>query len=285
MLVSQSSLEQIKCRINDELKYLLVSKSNFKDENDNLNTILVIRDLSDLKKLEGQALRNDKLVAMGELASGVAHEIRNPINTIGTIAQQLNKDFKSVENEEEYELLTALIYKEVNRVNKTIGDFLKFARPEPINPARFNLNELFDEIVKQLNPLFEEKGAHIKIQHLKEDKVYWDRNQFKQVLLNLIQNSLDAVKSGGSVSVKCRHADDSYIELIVEDDGEGITAENLARIFNLYFTTKAKGTGIGLGIVQRIIYDHGGTVEIESEPEKGTKVKILMPAEITNVQL
>jgi PAS domain S-box-containing protein len=284
LLKSDSSMDQIKCKVNNDLKHLLVSKSYFRDENDKLNTILVVKDLSEIKRLESQIQRKDKLVAMGELASGVAHEIRNPINSIGTIAQQLNKDFKAADNEEEYNLLTSLIYKEVKRVNATIEEFLKFARPEPINPSWFSLNDILIQMERQFKLQFGEKDAVLEIDRLQEDKVYWDINQIKQVLLNLIQNSYDAVSSGGIVKVNFRKISDSNINLIIEDNGEGISEENLQKIFNLYFTTKAKGIGIGLGIVQRIIYEHGGTLDIESESGKGTTVKISMPVEINKVQ-
>ena len=160
---NSSKLNQIECNIEGKTKYLLISKSEFKDENDAINTIYVIRDLTNQKLLEDQVKRKERLTAMGELASGVAHEIRNPLNTIGTIVQQLKKDFLPTNNEQEYNQLTQLVYQEVKRINSTIQDFLRFARPEPINRSHFEIDELVKQIDNQYKSLMQEMNIHFTI--------------------------------------------------------------------------------------------------------------------------
>ncbi|MFC2084198.1 nitrogen regulation protein NR(II) [Bacteroidota bacterium] len=280
---SQTYLFELNKNISGSLKTLLISKSTFTDENETLSLILVIKDLTDQKKFEEKLKRKEHLVAMGELASGVAHEIRNPINTIGTIAQQLNKDFIPETNKDDYASLTSLVYKEVKRINNTIEEFLKFARPNPLKPSNFNLTELINQLKTQVNASLSEKSIVFEISGNVDIEVNWDKNQIYQVFLNLIQNSIDSIDKGGKIKILSSTKDKSNITLVFSDNGKGINSEILPKIFNLYFTTKAKGTGIGLSIVQRIIYEHGGTIEVESELNRGTKIILTLPVTfITN---
>ena len=220
---------------------------------------------------------------MGELASGVAHEIRNPLNTIGTIVQQLHKDFEPVDNKEEYLDLSKLVYSEVKRINQTINNFLKFARPERVVASSFNLTEFINRLKQQYKPMMDEKNIKMEISHGYQGEVYWDKNQIQQVMMNLIQNSIDAIKSDGEIKIAAEHINDEII-ISVSDNGEGIAEDKLNKIFNLYYTTKAKGTGIGLSLVQKIIYEHGGLVNLESEINAGTKIMIKLPKRYKDIQ-
>jgi len=277
ILKENISMQQFDCLINEKKKYLLISKSEFKDEKDENNTILVIRDLTEQKLLEEQIQRKERLTAMGELASGVAHEIRNPLNTIGTIVQQLNKDFEPRENTSEYDQLTKLVYKEVRRINETIRDFLRFARPEPVNPVRFQTDTLLDQIETQYQSLMKSAEIDFKIERNWSGEVNWDKNQIQQVLMNLLQNAIDAINSAGKIVLSISYENNKNILIRIKDNGAGMDETARKKIFNLYFTTKAKGTGIGLSIVQRIIYEHNGLVSVESEPGKGTVFSINLP--------
>ncbi len=272
-----SAVQEISCNINGGKKILLVSKSKFTDENKNENTVLIIKDLTELKELEKQLARNDRLKAMGELASGVAHEIRNPLNAIGTIIQQLDKDFAPAENADEYHSLARLVYKEVKRINETVNEFLRFSKPEPIKKSDFRLNETLKELEAQFAALLEQKGIELKILSGYEGTVNWDRNQIKQTLVNLIQNAAQAIKGNGVIKLAAREENGNII-LSVEDNGAGIPEENLGRIFNLYFTTKAEGTGIGLSVTQRIIQEHDGIITVESKVGEGTVFTIKLPS-------
>ncbi|MFH0735230.1 MAG: ATP-binding protein [bacterium] len=257
-------------------KVFIISKSSFTDENNNINYILVFNDLTEQKILEEKIERQERLAAMGELASGVAHEIRNPLNTIGTITQQLGKDFIPAENKEEYINLTKLVYQEVKRINQTIISFLKFARPEPVNPSAFLLSELVDQIYIQYLSYFKQKEINFNVNQNWDGTVNWDKNKILQALMNLLQNSFDATPQNGSVKVNITN-NPNIIEVIVSDTGLGIPEDKLSKIFNLYYTTKAKGTGLGLSITQRIIYQHNGIISVESKQNNGTTFFIKIP--------
>lgn len=270
-------LEQIELYLNDQKKYLLISKSKFNSDNNSENTILVIRDLTEQKILEEQIQRKERMSAMGELASGVAHEIRNPLNTISTITQQLHKDFEPKENIDDYKILSALVAKEVNRINQTINSFLRFSKPEKISTVEFKLSELLTQIHNQYIPMLKEKSINFKLKPDWDGKVKWDKNQIQQVLMNLIQNSFDSIEKSGEIKIEIFKQDTNKIKLIVSDDGKGIPEHILKKVFNLYFTTKAKGTGIGLSIVQKIIMEHGGVISVHSIENSGTSFTIVLP--------
>ena len=230
--------------------------------------------------MEMQVQRNERLTAMGELASGVAHEIRNPLNTISTIIQQLHKDFEPKNNSEEYSHLSKIVYNEVKRINETIQNFLKFARPEKLNPTKFPISELSVQLTKQYEYLLEEKNINLKIIENWNGEVLWDKKQILQVLMNLMENSIDALEKEGDIEIQINE-DYENITIIFSDTGSGIPPEIMNQIFNLYFTSKPKGTGLGLSIIQRIIYEHGGTVQIKSKVNSGTTAIIELPKKIT----
>jgi len=273
-------VREIQCMIRERIQYLLISKTNFTDDNEIKNTVLVIRDLTEQKQLEEQVQRRERLSAMGELASGVAHEIRNPLNTIGMIIQQLDSDFLPEDDIEEYHKLNQLVYKEVRRVNETIKNFLRFARPEAMEPEPFSLKEFMEGLVRQYKPLAEKDGIALKLDLTDDYDVVWDQRQIQQVFLNLIQNAIDAMESSGKIELSANQIDPTSIELQVKDTGPGIPEEVRGKIFNLYFTTKPQGTGIGLGLVQRIIYEHGGTISVESTEGRGTTFTIHLPLNV-----
>lgn len=277
---SGQELRRFWCRINEKAKLLLISKTTFTDKEQNENIILVVRDLTDQKILEDQLQRQERLSAMGELASGVAHEIRNPLNTIGTIAQQLDKDFEAFEHNSEFHQLAKLVYREVKRINQTVEDFLHFARPLPIHPETFKLSELIEQLANQYQPLFDSHQLTFDHQLLWDGDVDWDRNQIQQALMNLIQNAIDVLLPGGRIHLMVRANNPSSIEIQLSDNGPGIPKDIRQKIFNLYFTTKPTGTGIGLGITQRVVDQHHGTISVESEMEHGTTITIRLPRQI-----
>ncbi|MCB9205966.1 MAG: hypothetical protein H6611_01410 [Ignavibacteriales bacterium] len=269
-------LEQIECNIQNDRKYLLISKSTFETENKSTNTVLVIRDLTEQKLLENQIQRKERMVAMGELASGVAHEIRNPLNTISTITQQLNKDFEPIENKEEFKTLSNLVANEVKRINQTVQSFLRFTKPEKISPSEFLLSELITQIENQYKLMLKEKSITFSHKLNWDGIVKWDRNQIQQVIMNLVQNSFDSIENKGEIYIESFKQNEDII-IKIKDNGPGIPSHILNKIFNLYFTTKAKGTGIGLSIVQKIIMEHGGIINVESEENNGTEFSIKLP--------
>ena len=281
ILNPEKELEEFVCFINGKQKVFLISKSDFVDERNETNLIIVIRDLTEIKILEEQIHRNDKLKAMGELASSVAHEIRNPLNSIGTITQQLGKDFTPIDNHEEFKNLTGLVYKEVRRINTIVEDFLKFSKPQPIKMAKFLPGNLFEQLNKQYQQVAVSRAIELEISCNYPGEVVWDFDQMKQAFINLIENALNAVTENGRININIVEKI-PYLEITVEDNGKGIAPENLKRIFDLYFTTTASGSGIGLSIVQKIINEHKGSISVESNVNKGTKFIINLPKDISD---
>ena len=283
ILNSSAVMQQIEYSIGNSIRTLLISKTGFSEENENTTTVLVIRDLTEQKLLESQIQRHERLSAMGALASGVAHEIRNPLNTIGTIIQQMDKDFDPQEDNDEYHELARIIYQEVKRINKTIEEFLKFTRPQPLEPEQFQLKEFFNDLARQYQSLMQKHNIQLKIKLNKDFTVYWDNGQMRQVFLNLLQNAVDAVVENGEIFIHVNETIRGEIEILIGDTGPGMKKEIRDKIFNLYYTTKANGTGIGLSIVQKIIFEHNGSIHVESQPNEGTRFYIRISPSIQDM--
>jgi len=229
-----------------------------------------------LKKLEENVQRNARLSAMGELASAVAHEIRNPLNSISTIIQLIIKDFKPADNENEFNDLTKIVYNEVGRINKTIVNFLQFATPEKLSPAEFPLSSLLKQLSVQFTKLLSEKNISLKIDNNTDAVVIWDKDKILQVLINLIRNAAEAIKENGEIKISAEVLSEK-VEIKITDSGPGIPPNVLPKIFNLYFTTKTSGSGIGLSIVQKIIENHGGIITVKNAKSGGAEFTINLP--------
>ncbi len=257
-------------------KIVRVSKSyirNFEKESDRL-TVVLLQDVTEEKNLELQVRRNEKLVAMGELAAGVAHEVRNPLNSISIIIQRLLYEFEPVSEKDKFQKLISTIREEIARINKIIEQFLKFARRPKLNLRIENISDIVLKSIEVITP----EAKNIKIIKNIESNLYLkvDSDQILQALINVLKNSIQAIEKDGVVEVDLSDVEDGvYIK--IKDNGKGIEKENLSKIFNLYYTTKPDGTGIGLSIVNQIISEHNGKIDIESEPKKGTTVNIFLP--------
>jgi two-component system, NtrC family, sensor histidine kinase HydH len=263
--------------INGDQKYFSFNISTLDDPDTNQTKhTVVITDLTETKRLEEESKRNEKLTAMGELASGVAHEIRNPINAIGMIAQRLNKEFTPTSNQNEYLDITQLLRNEVNRINKIITQFLNFAKPIDINPKQVEFNSYLNEVYKLFETQAKQKSINFILQGKDLFNVNIDVDLIKQAILNIITNAFDAVKENGEVIINYyKHKNDLVIE--VSDNGVGISPEQQKKIFDLYFTTKKDGNGLGLSITQKIIAQHYGSISVSSKVNNGTTFKIILP--------
>jgi PAS domain S-box-containing protein len=271
-----SNIEK-KILLNGEEKALSLSISRLNDqETKQIRYTVVIKDMTETKRLEEEAKRNEKLSAMGELASGVAHEIRNPINAIGMIAQRLNKEFTSTSNQNEYSDITNLLRTEVNRINKIITQFLSYAKPIELNPKPVKIKSLFDEVYQLFESQAKQKGISIIKLYSDSIIINIDHDLIKQTLMNIIQNAIDAVSYKGEVNLKyLKVKHDVLIE--ISDNGVGIPDEQQKKIFDLYFTTKKDGNGLGLSISQKIISQHNGSIGFISKVNEGTTFKIILP--------
>lgn len=233
---------------------------------------LIIRDITEKKKLEDYLRNTEKLKLAGEMAAGVAHEIRNPLTVISGFLQMMS------ENDHSNPQYFSIIHKEIARMNAIISEFLMLSRPQAFNPKSYKLSDLIQEII-----LLYESEAHFKnIEVVKQckhtyDMVFCDVNQLKQVFINLLKNAFEALPNGGRIYFECRNLSDEELIIIIQDDGKGIPAELLNKIGQPFFTTKENGTGLGLMISEKIIKKHNGKMTITSTEQIGTKVEIILP--------
>lgn len=257
-------------------KMLLCSISNLSEETGLEEFIAVIKDITEEKILEEAAKRNEKLSAMGQLASGVAHEIRNPINAIGMIAQRLNKEFTPVTNENEYQKITELLKNEVIRINKIITQFLNYAKPLELKISLQNSGSFFEEIYQLFLPQANQRQIRFIKQGDDNLTVKFDADLIKQALMNIIQNAFDAVSENGQVKINYYKSYNNFV-IEISDNGKGIPEDQQKKIFDLYFTTKKDGNGLGLSIAQKIIHQHNGVISVSSKQNLGTTFKIILP--------
>ena len=230
-----------------------------------------------VKALEAEVAHRERLSAMGNMAATVAHEIRNPLNSVSMGLQRLKGEFQPTQDEEQYSRFIELMRGEVQRLNSIVEDFLSLARPLEIKPEAVRIDALLQEIA-----MFAEgdaKSANVQIRvvvphDLPTARV--DKNYFKQVLLNLVLNGMQSMPHGGSLTLEAKVSRGNMI-VIVADTGEGIPEETLSRIFEPYFTTKTKGAGLGLSIARRIVEAHGGTLTVDSAVGQGTRFRIAVP--------
>ncbi|MTI96705.1 MAG: PAS domain-containing protein [Firmicutes bacterium] len=238
-----------------------------------IGVLLVAEDMRDIRDLERQVRRADRLAATGVLAAGIAHEIRNPLGIIKTIAQTMRSK-RQVDGVEKEGL--AIIEAEVNRASGVIGELMDFARPVPNTSAIFNFSALAEEVVT----LTERYAAQNKIELLLSGdadlKVDGDREKLKQALVNLIFNAIEAQPDGGTVVLRLERTKEG-VGVSVADAGPGVAPGNRERIFDPFYTTREQGTGLGLTLVHRIVTDHGGTLEVGDSPEGGAMFTIKLP--------
>jgi len=262
-----------------EEKYLIIGTSIIYDEKGKMSgAVAVIHDITELKKLEEEAKRAERLSALGSLAAGVAHEVRNPLNAISITAQRLSKEFVPRENEKEYVSFTQTILKEIKRLDQIINQFLSLAKAHKLNLLKTDINLFLSEIINLVEIEAKGKKVEIKREIKKLPNIKIDKEEMKKAILNIALNGVQATPLEGKLVFES-NVDEINRELIIKikDTGTGIPKENLSKIFQPYFTTKEKGTGLGLAIAYRIISDHKGKIEVESEVEKGTIFTIRLP--------
>ena len=221
------------------------------------------------------------MAAIGELAAGVAHEIRNPLSSIRGFAQYLQHFLKNNPREQEY---TKTMISEVDRVNSVITNLLTFARPMDAVRTVTNVEELIKKTVSLTKTDAESKnvGVAVSVQTTGNDFLL-DENQMLQVLLNLLLNAIQAVASNGQIEIGCSiDAENDKLEIWIEDDGIGVPADKMSKIFEPFFTTREKGTGLGLSIVHKIVENHDGEIIFQSPPlskSRGCRCTIIIPGD------
>jgi len=256
---------------------LSLSAAPLKDEmGREMGTVLLLRDLREIRDLEEKVRRSERLASLGRLAAGVAHEVRNPLSSIRGFAQYFMNRLKGHEEERGY---ASIMVKEVDRLNRVITELLDFAKPKEPHREPNPLENILDHSLKLLEADLSKKKIAIE----KEcdsglPLAFVDRDQIAQAFLNLLINSLESIEGSGKIRVTLKKGKDpSFLEISLADTGRGIPQEDLEKIFEPFFSTKRKGTGLGLAIVHQIVENHGGNINVESREGMGTTFLITLP--------
>jgi len=287
----------ITCKNKDSI-YVGMTISPLKnDKSEKMGTISTFQDLTQLKKMEHEVKRSEKLAAIGRLSAGMAHEIRNPLASIRGSVQMLRDELELKEPDKK---LMNIILEESDRLNKIITDFLVFARPKPLNMALSNIKQSIEDTVSLVGAS-PNTNKKISIESLVEKDIprfMFDADQIKQVLWNLIVNSIQAMPDGGIIKIAAElileqsMRDTNIIipdikaltlpllKFSIRDQGEHIAEEDMSKIFDPFYTTKEGGSGLGLSIVHRIIEDHRGQLSVENNTDSGTTFTFYLPLEI-----
>jgi signal transduction histidine kinase len=232
-----------------------------------------------LQQAQVSLRRSERLAALGQLTAGLAHELRNPLGIIKASAEMLNQEMLNQKPQVMKEM-AGYIESEVDRMNGLITSFLNFARPLEIHPVMADLGEVVTELIRRHAAAAELKGVSVVETIAPEARKFvFDPATLAIALSNLVQNAVQASAGGTTVRVKAVRAGDE-VELSVEDQGEGISPQNLENIFNPFFTTKSEGVGLGLAIVSKIVDEHHGKIGAVSAPGEGTTFRMVLPAGI-----
>ncbi len=247
----------------------------FNKEGEFIGDVILFRDLGEVRRLQEEIRRSEKLAALGGLAAGVAHEIRNPLSSIKGFATFFMERFSK---DTEEKRAAQIMIQEVERLNRVISELLEFARPSELKIKETDIGDVLEHSLRLVEEDAKSKG--VKIELMKKGdvpSVLIDRDRFFQVLLNLYLNAIEAMEGGGRLSVSLSSSDGKEVSIEITDTGKGIESADVNRIFDPYFTTKPKGTGLGLAIVHKIVEAHGGDIKVSSKPGAGTTFVVTIP--------
>jgi signal transduction histidine kinase len=255
-----------------------------------LGAMLVARNVGYLSRVHSTLNYSRKAAAIGRLLAGVAHEVKNPLNAMTIHLELLKQKLGSIK--EPIVVAPAsggpgkaldlskhvhIISSEIKRLDEVVAGFLKFARPDELKLQPTILGNVIHDVVMTITPEAHRRRVTVKQECAAAAEINADQGMLMQAVLNLAINALQAMPEGGTLRLGCRDWSRGRVELFVEDTGVGIPPENLPRIFDLYFTTKEKGSGIGLSMVFRIVQLHDGEVEVQSTPGRGTRIGLMFP--------
>ena len=248
------------------------------DDGHFLGYIILLRDITEIRHLKREMQRKERLASLGSLAAGVAHEIRNPLSSIKGFATYFKERYKDVPEDKD---TAEIMIREVERLNRVIGQLLEFARPMNVQQRTIDVNGILRHSLGMIRKQAASQGITIDAQDLADEPVYAyiDQDRIGQVLLNVYLNAIEAMTNGGVLKIWIERDEvNDTIAINVSDTGCGIPGADIGRVFDPYFTTKQSGTGLGLAIVHKIVEAHGGQVKIASTEEKGTTVSLILPA-------
>jgi signal transduction histidine kinase len=226
------------------------------------------------RELESQLHLAERLAALGEMVAGISHEIKNPLGIIRSTAELLGEmpDANDIQKR-----LSGVIREESTRLNQIVTEFLDFARPQVPNLHECQLEEIIEKNLSFIRPELEKQGIQVQDNlNGRSFRLRADHDLLYRAFLNILINAIQSMQDGGTIDIKVEEARDTY-QIEIEDTGCGISEENADKIFNPFFTTKEKGSGLGLSIVRKIIEGHRGTIDIQSREGEGTKVEVQLP--------
>jgi two-component system sensor histidine kinase PilS (NtrC family) len=244
-----------------------------------IGDLLVFQDMTEIKKMESRLETNRRLAFVGEMAAGLAHEMRNPLASIGGSIQMLHKSLPLNASDER---LMQIILRGKDQLESFMKDFLLLSRPTPGVHEAFDLNEIIDDVLDAVRYVPDWHGKIEMVRSVTDRlDVFASKAEIRQLIWNLVMNALQAMPDGGSLIVAARpatlHESTQALEIEVTDTGKGIAENDLTKIFEPFFTTKEKGTGLGLAIVNRIVDSYQGSVAVKSDPGRGTTFFVRLP--------
>jgi len=248
---------------------------------------MIVRDITERRRSTEEALESERFNALTLLAAGVAHEIGNPLNSLHIHLQLMERKIRKLPPAERggLEDSVSVAKDEIRRLDFIVSQFLRAVRPTIPNMQRDDVNAIVRESVSFLRTEMEDRGILVELELAETlPSLLIDRDQIKQAFYNVIKNASQAMKQGGILRIRTA-ADHGQVSVAFEDTGGGITPENLSKVFQPYFTTKDSGSGLGLMIVRRIVREHGGEMELQSDEGRGLTVTIRLPVSDRQVQM
>lgn len=245
----------------------------FNERGDVIATSMIARDISFKLEKERLTLEAEKLKVAGEMAAGVAHEIRNPMTVISSFVQMMN-----AEPHNPYREYTAIVESELKRIDEILSEYLVLSKPSVATKSELNLHKLISDVLILFGPEMNNRKIMAAVDSAAAcAEVVAEEKMMKQLFINLLKNSIEAVENEGIIQVKIENPDDQSIDITITDNGVGMSEEVLNKVFEPFYTTKEAGTGLGMMISKKIISDHGGKILIESEVNVGTSIKVTLP--------
>jgi PAS domain S-box-containing protein len=236
----------------------------------------IAKDITEYKKTDELLQRSEKLSAVGQLAAGVAHEIRNPLTALKGFLQLQRHNYN--QSDEHLSIMLA----ELERIDQIVSELLVLSKPQTVQFSPVNLNRLLEQVIMLINTQAIMNNVEIVISEFdaRIPTMMGEENQLKQLFINLLKNAIEAMPNGGTIDIRCRMIRERSVLIRITDQGCGIPEEQLQKISEPFFSTKEKGTGLGLVVSHRIVENHRGKLTITSQPGQGTRVDIVLPVQI-----
>ncbi len=278
----QELLDQIMARGAIELKVGERILSDFEwsdlydEKGGRVGGVLCFRDVTEEKKFQREIIQSEKLAVVGQLAAATAHEIRNPLTSIKGFLQLLEHRLKTMEQESEIKEYTRIMVEEVDRMEKIIRDFLLMTKPSDVIREQACLNSVIERVLVLVQNQAILRNIQVVTDLTKLSHVLMHKEAIQQVVLNLMQNALEAMNVGGTLTVQTKE-EDKHVVLLVIDTGIGMTDEELQNLGSPFYSTKTEGTGLGLTVSSKIIREHRGQIDVQSKKGVGTTIAIRLP--------